>query len=56
MVKLLIIQTVKIKNKDINLSSYASYNDLEWFAEIFINPELAEKPAPIALALGGVAI
>lgn len=41
-----------LKKEDINLSSYASYNDLEWFAETFTNLELAEKPAPIALALG----
>lgn len=41
-----------LKKEDINLSSYASNDDFEWFAETFTNLELAEKPAPIALALG----
>lgn len=34
------------------LSNYARSNDAEWFAETFTNLQLAEKPEPIALALG----
>ena len=43
----------KIINEDnINLSNYSTQNAREWFAETFTNLELAEEPAPIALALG----
>jgi len=36
----------------IELSKYSEKNDREWFAETFTNLELADKPKPIALALG----
>ena len=42
----------KYKNDNINLSNYSKTNEREWFAETFTNLELAEEPAPIALALG----
>lgn len=43
----------KILTQDeIYLSEYSKKNAREWFAETFTNLELAEKPAPIALALG----
>ena len=42
----------KYKNNNINLSNYSKTNEREWFAETFTNLELAEEPAPIALALG----
>lgn len=42
------------ENDKIFLSKYSSHldNRAEWFAETFTNYRLAEKPAPIALALG----
>lgn len=39
------------KDDKVNLSIYSGVNAREWFAETFTNLELAEKPAPIALAL-----
>lgn len=43
----------KILTQDeIYLSKYSKKNAREWFAETFTNLELADNPAPIALALG----
>lgn len=39
------------KDDIIYLSKYSKQTDGEWFAETFTNLELADKPAPIALAL-----
>lgn len=42
----------RYNNDDIYLSTYANEGgDFEWFAETFTNLQLADKPAPIALAL-----
>lgn len=43
--------TTGIEDDKIELSKYSKTNDREWFAETFTNLELAERPAPIALAL-----
>lgn len=39
------------KDDKLNLSKYSKKTEREWFAETFTNLQLADKPAPIALAL-----
>lgn len=35
-----------------NISDYSTTNSMEWFAETFTNYILADKPTPVANALG----